>query len=203
MFSLRFRRGRSQIDRMLLVALCAVAFAMPSHAADDALKILKTADSFRLAKDAAKVETEIVVNKHGVLDKQRRYTVFTRENRQSVVVMRSPADKGQKVLMLADDYWLIMPTSQRPVRITPMQKLLGDASTGDVATMAWSGDYDGNIAGVEQCGPSDARSCVHLSLRALRKNVSYARMELWVQQGDYEPVRADLYVASDKLAKRA
>ena len=46
--------------------------------------------------------------------------------------MQSPAEKGQKVLMLGDDFWLLMPDSQRPLRITPMQKLLGDASTGDI-----------------------------------------------------------------------
>jgi len=42
------------------------------------------------------------------------------------------------VLMLGDDFWLLMPSSQRPLRITPMQKLLGDASTGDIATLSWA-----------------------------------------------------------------
>jgi glutamate racemase/predicted negative regulator of RcsB-dependent stress response len=34
-----------------------------------------------------------------------------------------------------------MPGSARPLRITPMQKLLGDASTGDIATLRWAEDY--------------------------------------------------------------
>jgi hypothetical protein len=174
-----------------------------AHADEAVQRLLKSADEFRLAQTSAQVETEIVLSKNGIEEKNRRYSVFTRENRKSVVVMRSPSEKGQKVLMLGDDFWLIMPTSQRPIRITPMQKLLGDASTGDVATMTWAGDYDGQVVSDELCGESDTRKCVHLSLRSQRKGVTYARIELWLQKSDSEPVRAELYVASDKLAKRA
>jgi Outer membrane lipoprotein-sorting protein len=124
------------------------------------------------------------------------------------VLMRSPAEQGQKVLMLGDDFWLLMPGSQRPLRITPSQKLLGDASTGDIATMSWSQDYTGTLAGEEPCEPgaegaAAARTCIHLSLQAARKGVSYQRIELWLGQARHEPVRAELYVHSDKLAKQA
>jgi hypothetical protein len=54
--------------------------------------------------------------------------VFVQDQHRSLVLMRSPAEQGQKVLMLGDDFWLLMPGSQRALRITPMQKLLGDAS---------------------------------------------------------------------------
>ena len=38
---------------------------------------------------------------------------------------------------------------------------------------------------------------------AARKGVTYQRIELWVGQQRHEPVRAQLYVQSDKLAKQA
>jgi hypothetical protein len=138
--------------------------------------------------------------------------------------MQSPAEKGQKVLMLGDDFWLLMPNSQRPLRITPMQKLLGDASTGDIATMSWAGDYTATLVGEEPCAansgadtkldvkiqeksPSGAHSvskvCYHLNLVASRKGVTYQRIELWLGQQQHEPVRANLFVQSDKLAKHA
>ena len=50
----------------------------------------------------------------GSPDKERRYTVFAQAEHQSLVLMRSPAEQGQKVLMLGDDFWLLMPGSQRP-----------------------------------------------------------------------------------------
>jgi hypothetical protein len=95
-----------------------------------------------------------------------------------------------------------MPGSQRPMRITPMQKMIGDASTGDIATLSWAGDYTGSVAGEEPCGEPQ-QACVHLSLQASRKAVTYQRIELWLGKARHEPVKADLYVQSDKLAKQA
>jgi len=169
--------------------------------AQDVGTLLKAADRFRMSADALQVDTQIFVfNSDGTPDKERRYTVWAQPNRQSLVLMQSPAEKGQKVLMLGDDFWLLMPSSQRPLRITPMQKLLGDASTGDIATMSWAEDYSGKLVGEEPCGTA---TCVHLSLNAARKGVSYQRIELWLGKQRHEPVRADLYVQSDKLAKQA
>jgi hypothetical protein len=83
-----------------------------------------------------------------------------------------------------------------------MQKLLGDASTGDIATLRWADDYSGSVVAEEPCG-EPAQPCLHLSLAASRKGVSYQRIELWLGKARREPVRADLYVQSDKLAKQA
>ena len=185
-------------------ALCALAWLSLPVMAQDANALLATADRFRMSADKLQIETQVNVrNADGTPDKERRYRVFAQGHRQSLVLMQSPAEKGQKVLMLGDDFWLLMPESQRPLRITPMQKLLGDASTGDIATMAWVGDYDASLVGAEPCDSAGARSCWHLHLQARRSGVSYQRIELWVGRAHGEPVRADLYVLSDKLAKQA
>jgi hypothetical protein len=188
---------RKSIVAMGLALLAGHAFAQ------DAAALLKAADRYRVSSDNMQVDTQIsVLNSDGTPDKERRYTVFAQANHQSLVLMRSPAEKGQKVLMLGDDFWLLMPGSQRPLRITPMQKLLGDASTGDIATLSWAEDYAGTVAGEERCGEPD-QACIHLSLQASRKGVTYQRIELWIGKARHEPVRADLYVQSDKLAKQA
>lgn len=176
--------------------------------AQDVGALLKATDKFRMSSDNLQVETQInVLNADGTPDKERRYKVFAQANRQSLVLMQSPSEKGQKVLMLGDDFWLLMPDSQRPLRITPMQKLLGDASTGDIATMNWAEDYAGKLVGEEPCDeagtPGARQNCLHLSLNAVRKGVTYQRIELWIGKARHEPVRADLYVLSDKLAKQA
>ncbi|OYV00944.1 MAG: outer membrane lipoprotein-sorting protein [Burkholderiales bacterium PBB5] len=115
--------------------------------------------------------------------------------------MRAPAEAGQKVLMLGDDFWLLLPGSARPLRITPTQKLLGDASTGDIATLSWAEDYSGSVVGEERC--EGGTPCLHLSLQAKRKSVSYQRIELWLGTSRHEPLAAELYVQSEKLAKLA
>jgi hypothetical protein len=190
--------------------------------------LLKASDKFRMSADNLQVDTLIQIqNADGTPDKERRYKVFAQAGRKSLVLMQSPAEAGQKVLMLGDDFWLLMPNSQRPLRITPMQKLLGDASTGDIATMSWAEDYTGKLVGEEGCEPpattsanaagvaptaggvaptptqKPSQACLHLSLNAARKGVTYQRIELWLGKTRHEPVRADLYVLSDKLAKQA
>jgi len=171
--------------------------------AQDVPTLLKAADKYRMSSDNMQVDTQVsVFNADGSPDKERRYTVFAQARHQSLVLMQSPAEKGQKVLMLGDDFWLLMPGSQRPLRITPMQKLLGDASTGDIATLSWAEDYTGTVAGEERCGEPE-QACLHLSLNAARKGVTYQRIELWLGKARHEPVRADLFVQSDKLAKQA
>jgi len=186
-----------------IALFAAVAIAASGAFAQDIPTLLKAADKYRMSSDNMQVETQIsVFNTDGSPDKERRYTVFAQAKHQSLVLMQSPAERGQKVLMLGDDFWLLMPGSQRPLRITPMQKLLGDASTGDIATMSWAEDYGGSIAGEERCGEPE-QACVHLSLNAARKGVTYQRIELWLGKARHEPVKADLYVQSDKLAKQA
>lgn len=189
-----------------LAATLAALAASPASRALDLDTALRNADHYRMSADNLQVDTLVqTYTASGELDKARRYTVFAQSGRQSLVLMQSPAEKGQKVLMLGDDFWLLMPNSQRPMRITPMQKLLGDASTGDIATLSWSGDYRATLVGEEGCQPDDtsARGCLHLSLQSTRKGVTYQRIELWLGKTRHEPVRADLYVQSDKLAKQA
>ncbi len=197
---------------LALVLASWVASLLPSvaAAADDVPSLLKAADRYRTgaASDNLQIETQVTTfNRDGSVDKERRYTVFTQAQQRSLVLMRSPAEAGQKVLMLGDDYWLLLPGSSRGLRITPMQKLLGDASTGDIATLSWAGDYTGALVGEESCegaAPGDAtRPCLHLSLQGARRGLSYQRIELWLGKQRHEPLRADLYVLSDKLAKQA
>lgn len=191
-----------------LLGLMVAALSGPALA-QDADALLRNADRYRTGADNLQVDTLVQSYKQdGALDKERRYTVFTQADRRTLVLMQSPAEKGQKVLMLGDDFWLLMPSSQRPMRITPLQKLLGDASTGDIATMRWSGDYTATLVGSEPCTDSaspgaQATACYRLQLLAARKGVTYQRIELWVGQQRHEPVRAQLYVQSDKLAKQA
>ncbi len=191
---------------MLGLALLIAAAGLTTTAhAEDITPLLKDADHYRMSADNLQVDTQVVVlNTDGSQDKERRYTVFAQAGRKSLVLMQSPVEKGQKVLMLADDFWLLMPNTQRPMRITPMQKLLGDASTGDIATMRWAGDYTGSVVGEEPCAADNSKAtCLHLTLQANRKGVTYQRIELWIGKTRHEPVRADLFVQSDKLAKQA
>jgi len=172
-----------------------------SFASDEVASLLKAADKYRISSEKMQLETQITtLNEDGSVAKERRYMVFNQPNRQSLVVMKSAAEAGQKILMLGDDFWLVLAGSQRPLRITPMQKILGDASVGDVATLSWAQDYSGEIVGQERC---DEKACLHLSLNSSRKGSAYQHIDLWLGVKHHEPLKADLYVLSGKLAKQA
>lgn len=196
------------------LALLICLAAAPALAADEVAKLLKQADAFRLPAAAVRVDTEVELYRNDALDKERSYTVYVKPGRRSLVLMKSPSEIGQKVLMLADQFWLLMPASQRPLRITASQKLLGEASTGDIASMTWSEDYAGSLKDETDCpsppaglpelaAPAKPRRCLHLDLAAARSGVTYARVELYLEKAGKLPVMADLYVGSGRRAKQA
>lgn len=200
------RRSGLALSLLLASDFCA--------AAEGVSDLLRQADAYRRPSASVKVEVDVEQYRQGVLHKERKYTIYSKHGRRSLVLMKSPSEIGQKVLMLSDQFWLLMPDSQRPLRITANQKLLGEASTGDLAEMTWSEDYQGTVAGETECPqppagladqltPGKPRTCLHLALVAARPGVTYARLELYLEKASKLPIKADLFVASGKRAKEA
>jgi hypothetical protein len=187
-------------SRLLLLAALVLPAAARAAPAPEVKALLRAADAFRLPDASMLVETEVRLFRAGKLEKERRYAVYVKPGRRSLVLMRSPGEKGQKVLVRGADFWMIMPSSQRPIRITPMQKLLGDAAAGDVATLSWSEDYGGAVSGEAEVG---GVRCLVLDLVAERAGVTYPRQRLYLAAADGRPVKAELFVASEKQAKEA
>src|SRR5947209_9989702 len=59
--------------------------------------------------------SEVRTFKGGQPDKTRIYHVYVKPGRRSLVVFRSPAERGQKMLMLGDDFWLVLRSEERRV----------------------------------------------------------------------------------------
>jgi hypothetical protein len=190
---------RSVLCVALLLAAPFASAATPD-AAQPVDLILKKADAFRLPDASSQVETQVQSFRSGRLDKEKRYQVLLKPGGKSLVLARTPGEVGLKVLMSGDDFWLLAPGSARPMRITPMQKLLGEASTGDIASMTWAGDYTGKVVRETDV---DGVPCLELDLTAQRKSLSYQRIVLHVAKNDYRPVHADMFAASDRKIKQA
>lgn len=182
---------------MLLVA--------PAYAEQSVAEMIKDADQYRMEEASAKVVSLVSLYQHQELDKTREYHVYTRPNRESLVVFKSQVEAGQKMLMLGDNYWLLMPKSRRPIRITPMQKLLGEASVGDISTLTWSEDYQGELTDSDSVLLESGQvvETHRLALTAVTSGASYQKIDLWLDQSNNFPVKADLYLRSGKLAKQA
>lgn len=86
-----------------------------------------------------------------------------------------------------------------------MQKLLGEASVGDISTLTWSEDYRGKwVQEIDLKLPMAGSVLVNqLDLTAKTSGASYQRIELWLEKGCNFPIKANMYLRSGKLAKEA
>ncbi|MDB1124049.1 outer membrane lipoprotein-sorting protein [Vibrio algarum] len=191
--------------KFVLVICCLTPIFIGKSVAKDVTEMIKKADHYRLDSSSSKVTSIVKLFENEELDKTREYHVYTRPNRESLVVFKSAVEVGQKMLMLGDNYWLVMPKSRRPIRITPMQKLLGEASIGDISTLTWSDDYNATLMSRESITLSEQQNVdtYKLELVASTKGASYQTIELWLDASNDFPVKANLYLRSGKLAKQA
>ncbi|MGF1910955.1 outer membrane lipoprotein-sorting protein [Vibrio kasasachensis] len=196
------------IKTLFTVLFVNVILLSPSFAAMQDVEVsqlIEIADKYRLGEESARVVSVVSLYKSEELDKTRQYTVYSRPNRESLVIFNSPVEAGQKMLMLQDNFWLQMPKSRRPIRITPMQKLLGDASIGDISSLTWSEDYQGKWIADEIVVDNNQLpyNAHQVELTAKTNGASYQRINLWIEQETGFPIKADLYLRSGKLAKQA
>ena len=161
--------------------------------------ILDKVDKNRvLALDGVVTSVTMKSYKKGNLDKTENLTVYTNANmRNSVVVFHDKKRRGQKMLMTEKGFWMLMPKSSRPVRISAVQKVMGQASSGDIASLSYSQDYD------VQSGKDNGDGTALLSLIAKHKNVSYKTIKLTVNTKKYQILSADYFLKSGKQSKTA
>jgi outer membrane lipoprotein-sorting protein len=114
-------------------------------------------------------------------------------------------DAGKMVLMNGTNMWFYDPSSKASVRISPQQRLLGQASNGDVATVNLAKDYNATLVGEEKLLDADRQNkdCWHLELKAATDEAVYSRVEYWVEKGTYRQIKGKFYSDSGRLLKIA
>jgi len=198
----------SKVDFSLRTFLLAVtvafliAWAALGHAvtAPDATALLKRSDSYRNGWPAYTLRVRITDYQAGKSDEEHFYEVSQKGTDKTYVEFMSPREKGRHLLMLGDDMWIYLPDTSRPVRITPLERLSGDASNGDVARTNYAVDYSAEFLREEKAG---AENCYVLNLTAKRKGATYQRILYWVRVQDARPVRAEFFLTSGKHIKSA
>ncbi|QNA87333.1 outer membrane lipoprotein-sorting protein [Massilia sp. Dwa41.01b] len=118
----------------------------------------------------------------------------------------TPARDANKLMLKnGNDLWFFDPSTSASVRISPQQRLLGQAANGDVVTVNLSKDYQATLAGEEEVadGEKKPRASYKLDLRAAAPDVTYERIEMWVDKASSRPIKARFYTASGRLLKTA
>lgn len=116
-----------------------------------------------------------------------------------------PRDAGKLVLLDASKMWFYDPASKASVRISAQQRLIGQASDGDVLSVNLAHDYTPTLLGEERIKDADhqERRAWHLNLVAATSDAMYARLEYWVEPDTYRAIKGKFYSDSGRLLKVA
>ena len=197
---------------MLLTRLIAVSFLIVQGlavAAPSAEEILVASDAIRNPGRPFAVTVTLTEFLNGKQVDTSTLRSFSRTERQggqfsSLVQFVIPArDAGKLMLKNGNDMWFYDPTSKASVRLSPQQRLLGQASNGDVVTVNLAKDYQATIAVEEEItdGERKPRKVKKMVLVAVSPDVTYASIEMWVDADNHRPIKARFFAESSRLLK--
>ncbi len=202
--------SRRQFGKLIVGGLAGGSGLLPAAAAPDAGRILAKADAIRNPQSSFVVDVSLRAFKGKRLTDETRVTTHSRKSGRgqfkSIVHVNSPsADRGKLILRNGNILWMYDPSSKASVRISPRQRMLGNASNGDVVSSNLVGDYRPSYAGEETIvdGGQQKKSCHKLNLKAITRSAPYSRVELWVDTGNFRPLKGKYYTKSGELIKVA
>ena len=178
-------------------------------AASTADEILAASDAIRNPGRSFSVTVTLTEFQAGKQVDSSTLTSYSRTQQQggqfaSLIRFVLPArDTGKLMLKNGSDMWFYDPSNKASVRLSPQQRLLGQASNGDVTTVNLAKDYKATLVGDEdiQDGERRTRKSHKLALVAASPDVTYASIEMWVDVENNRPLKARFFAESSRLLK--
>ncbi len=179
----------------LLLAMTAASFW-----AEEAESILTKIDAYRIPYRDFLIRTKITSFEHDEEKETALFDVYVSGLNKSLAIAKKYRTRGMKILYVDENMWVQLPNTHRPIRITPIQRLLGEASNGDIAMVSFAEDYEAEDTGPQKV---EGTNCRRLLLSAKKKSATYHKIVLYVREGDFRPVKAEFYLLSGKHFKTA
>lgn len=194
-------RGTRSLGLALVLLTLTSHAATPSAPPPDAHQLLEQAERYRTGGWNA-FAFDVKITEEGARGPRAvtNYQVLVKGALQTLVKFADPNDKGKLLLMVDEGMWLYLPSASRPIRVTPLQRLAGNASNGDVAQTDFAVMYTATIVGEEQL---DGQAAWVLELVAKSKSATYRSVRYWVAKADATPLQAELRLTSAKASKLA
>jgi outer membrane lipoprotein-sorting protein len=199
-----------RLGRLIAYAL----FAMPSTvacASPSAQAILAASDAIRNPDKPFGLSVTLIEYRNGQQTDTTTLGVYSKADANSgqfrslIRFIAPPRDANKLMLKNGNDLWFYDPSSKASIRLSPQQRLLGQAANGDVVTVNLAKDYQAQLAAEEdiQDGERQTRHCYKLTLAAVAPDVTYHHIEMWIDTASNRPVKARFYTESDRLLKSA
>lgn len=186
-----------------------VALATMVQAAPDAQRILIASDAVRNPGRPFSVNVALTEFQDGKRVDGSSMVTYSRtleEGAQFASLVRfvAPArDTGKLMLKNGNDLWFFDPSTKASVRLSPQQRLMGQASNGDVVTVNLARDYQATLLAEEdvQDGERKTRRSYKLGLAAETADATYGSIELWVDARNSWPIKGRFFADSGRLLK--
>lgn len=196
--------------RRAFASVTAAVVVAAAHAAPAADDILAASDAIRNPGRSFAVTVTLTEFSGGKQVDTSTLTTYSRSQPggefATLVRFALPArDAGKLMLKNGNDMWFFDPVSKASVRLSPQQRLLGQASNGDVATVNLAKDYKATLLATEEItdGERKKRNAYKLGLAAVAPDATYASIEMWVDTENNRPLKARFFSESTRLLKTA
>lgn len=186
-----------------LIALTFLATAGLGRAAvaqtPNAQQLLEQAEAIRNPTEDYSVDVTLVDKNKGA-EETRTYECSVKGAGKALVKYITPAvEKGTKVLMVENDMWVQLPSSAKPIRISPRQKLAGNAAYGDVTRLTFLGNYTPKFVREDTY---EGHPAVVLDLTAIDgRPVTYDKVEYWIDKASKKPLKAFYQTVAGKTLR--
>ena len=162
---------------------------------------MKSIDDIRAPGPSFTFDLAVVSTPKGKSATTQKFNVSVKDLTKSLVRFTDPPEnRGRVLLMVGQNLWIQIPSTNQPVRISPQQRLLGQVSNGDVARVVYSFDYGPTLKGQAQV---DGTPCNELELTAKTSDATYGRILLWSDAANDRPLKAEFYTTDGRLLKTA
>lgn len=194
-----------------ILMMCLLCAAAGVQAAPDAQTILAQSDAVRNPGQSFSAVTTLIEYRKGQETERNTLQVYSKADPhggqfRSLVRFAAPArDANKLVLKNGNDMWFFDPGSHATIRISPQQRLLGEASNGDVVTVNFALDYHAALEQEEevQDGEHQMHHAYKLALTAVSGDVTYDHIEIWIDTQSHRPIKSRLFAQSGTLLKTA
>lgn len=191
------------------VGLLIWSLSLQAQAAGDPQGILAASDAVRNPGRPFSVSAEITEFSAGKQVDSTTLLTYSRTLADggqfaSLVQFVAPArDAGKLMLKSGNDMWFYDASTKASIRLSPQQRLIGQASNGDVVTVNLARDYTASLSAEEdvQDGERNTRGAYKLALAASTDDATYRAIELWVDRVSSQPIKGRFFADSGRLLK--
>lgn len=146
-------------------------------------------------EDIKAYQVMTVYRKDGTIRPYEMRTLTSGKDKSFVELTAPPREKGRQVLRIGEVVWSYMPSVKKSIRVSGRGSFMGgDFENNDVLRLNMIGDYTHEL--IEELPDQYV-----LGLKGKDLSLSYAKIKLWVQKSDFQPVKQEYYTLTDKLIK--